>query len=76
MINITGLWKNTSKDGTEYYSGICGGVKYLLFPNKKAQSDKAPVWNLCIDQAQQQQGGYKKKDQEQSTPEPFGSDPF
>ena len=48
MITICGLWKNTGKDGKEYFSGNIGNAKILIFPNTKKTDDKHPDFNLCI----------------------------
>ena len=48
MINICGLWKNTSKDGKEYFSGNIGNAKILIFPNDKRGNEKAPDYQLVI----------------------------
>lgn len=49
MLNITGLWENTSKAGETYYSGNLGNVKILVYKNnKKEPGSKQPDWNLCI----------------------------
>lgn len=55
MIKLTGLWKNTSKDGKEYWSGNLGSAKIMVFENDKKGNDKAPDYNLVV-------GEQKKKD--------------
>ena len=64
MINLTGLWRSETKNGREYWSGIMGGVKIIMFRNNSTNS-KAPEFNLCIDQ-------YQKKEQQQQE-EPQGN---
>ena len=61
-VKITGLWKNTGKDGKTFLSGSVGGVKVLVFPNayKKAEGD--PDYNLFVSQSE------KKKPAEASSP--------
>ncbi|MGV8176428.1 MAG: hypothetical protein ACP5NX_01350 [Candidatus Bilamarchaeaceae archaeon] len=34
-VNVGGMWKNVSKNGTEYYSLKIGQLKLLVFPNDK-----------------------------------------
>ena len=48
MINICGLWKSTSKDGKQYFSGNIGNAKILIFPNDKRGNEKAPDYQLVI----------------------------
>lgn len=48
MINVAGLWKNTSKNGQEYFSGNLGDCKILIFPNDKKGNDRAPDYRLVI----------------------------
>jgi uncharacterized protein (DUF736 family) len=48
MINLCGLWKNTTKDGREYFSGNLGDAKVLIFTNDKKGNDKAPDFRLCL----------------------------
>lgn len=47
-VKLTGLWKNTDKEGKPYLSGTLGGVKVFVFPNKyKTTADgKEPDYNL------------------------------
>lgn len=45
-VKLTGLWKNTSKDGKTFLSGSLGGVKVLVFPNAYKKADADPDYNL------------------------------
>lgn len=47
-IRLTGLWKNTSKDGKPFLSGSLGGVKVLVFPNEHKKGEKDPDFNLVL----------------------------
>jgi uncharacterized protein (DUF736 family) len=47
-LKLTGLWKNTSKDGKAYLSGSLGGVKVLVFPNEHKRDEKDPDYNLVL----------------------------
>jgi hypothetical protein len=47
LIRLTGMYENTSKDGSTYYAGYLGGVKLLLLRNKKAGEGEAP-WTLLV----------------------------
>ena len=49
LISLTGLWKNTTKDGREYWSGSLGMAKLLVFPNrKKEEGSNQPDFNLVL----------------------------
>jgi len=45
-VKLTGLWKNTDKEGKIYLSGSLGGVKVLVFPNAFKKAEKDPDYNL------------------------------
>ena len=48
-IPLTGLWKNTSKGGTVYYSGSIGLAKVLLFENsQREEGSNQPHFNLVL----------------------------
>lgn len=47
-VKLTGLWKNTSKDGKAYLSGSLGGVRVLVFPNEYKKGEKDPDFNLFV----------------------------
>jgi uncharacterized protein (DUF736 family) len=71
MINLTGLWKHTSKNGTEYLSGRIGGAKVMIFPVKDKKSDKSPDYTLCLTE-------FEKREDGASTPpasKPMNSEP-
>ena len=69
MINLTGLWRSETKNGREYWSGIMGGVKIVMFRNNSTNS-KAPEFNLCIDEYKKRDAGQQQHEEQQ------GSDPF
>lgn len=51
MVKITGLWKNTDKNGNSYLSGSLSPITNLLImPNsfKKDAGDKAPDFYLYL----------------------------
>jgi hypothetical protein len=48
LIPLTGLWKNTSKNGVRYFSGVLGRAKVLLLPNKEKQAETDPDWILYL----------------------------
>ena len=48
MIPLTGLWKNTTKDGKTYMSGNLGGAKVMIFANSYKTEDKHPDYQLYI----------------------------
>ena len=47
-VKLTGLWKNTSKDGKTYLSGSLGAVRVLVFPNEYKKTEKDPDFNLLL----------------------------
>jgi hypothetical protein len=47
-VKLTGLWKNTSKEGKSFLSGTLGGVKVLVFPNEFKRGETDPDYNLFI----------------------------
>ena len=47
-IRLTGLWKETAKDGKTYLSGTLGAVKVLVFANEKKAKDGDPDYNLVL----------------------------
>jgi len=51
FLNLTGLWKQTMKDGkTTYLSGSIGpGINLLVFPNtKKRPNSNDPDYRVCL----------------------------
>ena len=54
LIRVTGLWKSTSKDGKTHLSGTVGGVKVLIFPNDRKQTDAQPDYTLMISKKEEQ----------------------
>jgi hypothetical protein len=47
LIKLCGLWENQTKDGRQYFSGVLGGVKVLLFRDKNP-AEGGPQWSLMI----------------------------
>lgn len=39
---LTGLWKNTGKDGKTYLSGTLGLSKLMVYPNDYKKAEKDP----------------------------------
>ena len=48
MIQITGLWKNTSQKGESYLTGYFGNAKVLIFKNSFKDKDNQPDYKLYI----------------------------
>jgi len=48
MIRLGGMWKATSKNGREYYSGKIGSARFFLMPNTFKKTDRDPDFNLMI----------------------------
>jgi hypothetical protein len=45
------MWLRESKKGEKYMAGTLGGVKVLLFKNKKKRNESDPDYILCFDHA-------------------------
>ena len=58
-VKLTGLWKNTSKEGKTFLSGTLGGVKVLVFPNEYKKETSDPDFNLFF--APKEDKGSEKK---------------
>jgi hypothetical protein len=50
MLKLTGLWRNTSQNGNEYFSGTLGVSKILIFPNQYRKGDSSPTHWLYLAQ--------------------------
>jgi uncharacterized protein (DUF736 family) len=49
LVELTGLWQNTTKDGKKYLSGRIGNAKVLVFPNGfKKEGSNEPDYRLCL----------------------------
>jgi hypothetical protein len=51
LIDVCGLWECISKSGLTYYSGRAGGMKFMLFPNRRKtdhEDDRQPSFHLKI----------------------------
>lgn len=51
MIRLTGLWGNIDSNGTQYYSGSVGNIKYLIFANGYKTKNNHPDLYLYIAEA-------------------------
>ena len=49
-VRLAGLWRNVSKSGEEYFTGKLGNLKIIIFANKQKQSDRAPDYNMYIEE--------------------------
>lgn len=47
-VRLSGMWRNTDKNGNPYYSGTLGGGKLLMFPAKEKKGDSSPDANLYL----------------------------
>ena len=51
MIQLCGLWLNTSKEGKSYFSGNIGNARIVIFKNTfKEEGSKEPDYKLYIDE--------------------------
>ena len=47
LIKLCGMFENETKDGRQYFSGVLGGVKVLLFKDRNS-AEGVPQWSLMI----------------------------
>jgi len=80
---VSGMWKNSKKDGELYFSGkLRSGIKIYLFKNKyKQEGTKQPDYYLLIEEGGKLPGeemdyevGEPPTEEELTTPEEFMSD--
>jgi uncharacterized protein (DUF736 family) len=46
---LTGLWKNTGKDGKTYLSGnLSGAARLLILPNTHKRGEKDPDYHVYV----------------------------
>ena len=58
LIEATGLWANKAKDGSTYYAGYLGGMKLLMFPNRKKEpGTNQPDFRLCVGEGKRPKEG-------------------
>lgn len=51
MIIVGGLWlRDSKKTGEKYMTGTLGGVRVLVFKNKRKRGPHDPDYTLCFDQ--------------------------
>lgn len=62
MIEITGLWRNVTQAGKEYFKGYMGQAQVFIFFNENKTSEKAPDARLLIapKKDDRNQGGYQR----------------
>ena len=48
LVELTGLWENTTKNGEKYLSGTMGRARVLIFANKYKDNDRAPAYRLYV----------------------------
>ena len=56
LICAASLWARTSKDGSRYLTDRAGGLRLLVFENKRRQGDDDPSHFLMIGEAPLYQG--------------------
>lgn len=56
LVQICGLWVNTSKAGNEYMTGSLGTAKVIAFRNsRKTHGDNLPDWHVYITERQRKE---------------------
>ncbi len=48
LVELTGLWENTTKNGDKYLSGSMGRARVLIFANKYKDNERAPDYRLYV----------------------------
>lgn len=49
LVELTGLWLGTTKDGRPYMSGSVGKIRYLVLPNRNyTKGSKQPEYRLYV----------------------------
>ena len=85
LIELTGLWENTSAAGTRYLSGNMGGARVLIFFNTDKRSERSPDARLMVSKRKrreqdaggaQNQSGYSDPAQPQQVDDDDSSIPF
>lgn len=81
MMKITGLWKQTAKNGGQFLAGNWGNVRVVILPNKYKRNEKDPDFHLLLAEKQnngQQQGQQQQQQRrkEPITPLTFSDDDF
>lgn len=64
-VRLTGLWKNTDKNGNPYLSGSAGMAKIMIFPNTRKVGEKDPDYYLDLFSRDKQEGGERSGDRQQ-----------
>ena len=47
LLPLTGLWRNTSREGKTYWTGRLGGLRVMMFRNEST-NPKAPEFNVVL----------------------------
>jgi hypothetical protein len=62
LIQLTGLWKGTDKNGNPTLTGTLGGARVMIFKNNYKKEDKHPDYIVYL--AEQQKKDEKGKAEE------------
>lgn len=71
MIELTGLWKNTSKDGKTYLSGKLSFAKVVILPNDFKKNSNDPDFYLCIAEGKKREDGETGHQADSHSHDPF-----
>lgn len=47
-VKMTGLWKNETRNGKEYWSGNLGSARIEVWPNDRKERDNHPDLNVYL----------------------------
>lgn len=48
LVEISGLWLNTTKEGHKYFKGYMGQAEIVILKNKYKEEDKHPDYILYV----------------------------
>ena len=65
LTKVTGLWKNTGKDGKTYLSGKFGMAFMLVYPNRYKKKETDPDYYICLRNDKKQPQGSEEKGAEE-----------
>jgi hypothetical protein len=72
MVKLAGLFRRTSKNGNEYFSGLLGGARVLIFENREhdPEDPKSPSHHLFIQERDEKPAEATRLPSTNQTPPP------
>jgi len=62
MIELTGLWENTDKNGNKYFTGRLGNAKIVIFKNTYKEKENQPDYRMYVAEPQKKEDGEQKQE--------------